>query len=205
MTGRVIAAVKIRRAERRDVRRIAHLHRTGLPDAFLSTLGERALRTLYRLMLADPDSRVLVAEGPEGVRGFIAGSLDPEMFVRSHRIAVGLAALPRIVRPSVLRRARETSRIDPHPELPPAEIMVIAVDPSHRRAGIGARLSRAALDELRRAGTREVKVSVAADNDGANVFYAALGFTLAATIDGRRGERTNVWVFWSWPSLQVRS
>ena len=53
----------------------------------------------------------------------------------------------------------------------PDELLQIAVQPSHRRHGVGRRLLAAAC------GTRPLWLEVRADNHGARAFYRRLGFT----------------------------
>ena len=97
---------------------------------------------------------------------------------------MGLVMLPRaIVRPSVLRGAVETLRYpgEVSEELPPAEILSIAVAESARHKGIGQALMRAALGEFSQRDVCRVKVAVGADNEPANRFYQQCGFRLALT------------------------
>lgn len=57
-----------------------------------------------------------------------------------------------------------------------AELLRVAVDPQHRRCGLGSRLLAAGLDRL---GTRVCHLEVAATNDAARALYRAAGFTIA--------------------------
>ncbi|MBU1347168.1 MAG: ribosomal protein S18-alanine N-acetyltransferase [Alphaproteobacteria bacterium] len=63
-----------------------------------------------------------------------------------------------------------------------AEILTLAVRPSGRRAGLGARLVRAATDRAAAAGARRMFLEVAEDNPAARALYERLGFETA----GRR-------------------
>ena len=63
-----------------------------------------------------------------------------------------------------------------------AEILTIAVRPSHRRKGEGAALVGAAADHARLLGAGVIFLEVAAGNDAARELYAGLGFVVA----GRR-------------------
>ena len=57
-----------------------------------------------------------------------------------------------------------------------AELQAIAVDPSHRRAGLGSDLMRAFLAWAAAAGIRTVHLEVREGNAGARAFYARWGF-----------------------------
>ncbi|MBM3908451.1 MAG: ribosomal protein S18-alanine N-acetyltransferase [Gemmatimonadetes bacterium] len=56
------------------------------------------------------------------------------------------------------------------------ELANIAVDPAHRRGGLGARLLDASLDEARREGLMVMFLEVRASNDAAKRLYASRGF-----------------------------
>lgn len=61
-----------------------------------------------------------------------------------------------------------------------ADIQTIAVDPSHRRLGIGAVLVSRLLDVARGRGAHEVLLEVRADNSSAQRLYERHGFTAIA-------------------------
>ncbi|WP_298160239.1 GNAT family N-acetyltransferase [Brevundimonas sp.] len=63
-----------------------------------------------------------------------------------------------------------------------AEILTLAVRPSARRQGLGARLVRTAADRAAAAGAVRMFLEVAEDNDPARALYGAAGFEPA----GRR-------------------
>ncbi|WP_112311770.1 ribosomal protein S18-alanine N-acetyltransferase [Pseudogemmobacter bohemicus] len=63
-----------------------------------------------------------------------------------------------------------------------AELLTLAVDPGHRRQGIGARLIAGFLDEASARGAERIFLEVAADNAAAIALYRRAGFTDA----GRR-------------------
>ena len=123
------------------------------PYRFLPTLGERFLEELYRSLTAQPGAVTIVAENGAGIVGFAAGTRSvPEAyrrFGRSRAVRAAIAAAPRLIRPSVLRRAWETARYAPTTEgLPEAELLSIGVDRAARGRGLGLRLSRELLSNL---------------------------------------------------------
>jgi len=65
-----------------------------------------------------------------------------------------------------------------------AEILTLAVDPAHRRAGIASRLLRAATAALSAGKTQRVFLEVAADNGPALALYERHGFEIC----GRRAH-----------------
>jgi glycosyltransferase involved in cell wall biosynthesis/ribosomal protein S18 acetylase RimI-like enzyme len=193
------APTRIRPARPADAAGMARIHREALPEAFLSTLGERFLRRLYTALATDPAEIALVAENGHGVVGFATGSASVGRFYRRfllrHGAAAAVAALPALARPGVVRRVRETAS---HPgntaALPAAELLSIAVEPGYRSEGVGRLLAEGIVDGLAARGAGEVKVVVAEDNAGANRFYERLGFHPAARISVHGEIPSNVWV-----------
>jgi ribosomal protein S18 acetylase RimI-like enzyme len=186
----------VREACLSDARAIARVHRRGLPDAFLSSLGLGVLTAVYRRLVRDEQAEVLVAERDGAVVGFVAGTLDPKVVTARPGLRLAIRAAPHMLRAGARRRALGTIAYEPPTDLPPAEILAIAIEPDHRRGGIAAALMHPLLARLRGKGAREVKVFVAESNEDANLFYAALGFTFVRTIEGRSGEKTKVWIAW---------
>lgn len=63
-----------------------------------------------------------------------------------------------------------------------AELLLIAVDPGHRREGVGRLLLTTLEARLAESGARTMHLEVRASNHAAQSFYAALGYT----VSGRR-------------------
>jgi glycosyltransferase involved in cell wall biosynthesis/ribosomal protein S18 acetylase RimI-like enzyme len=199
--------VVVRPARVGDAAAMARLHADGMPEAFLPTLGPRFLARLYRALATDPEAVALVAEGVDGVVGFAAGVPSVggfyRRFARGHGPAAALAAAPRLVRPSVARRLLETVRYpatevngngDGNGRLPDAELLSIAVAPGFRAGGTGRTLADGVLTGLAGRGVDDIKVVVGAANQGANRFYAKVGFSHAGHLTVHQGTPSNVWI-----------
>lgn len=180
-------AVRAMRPE--DAAAAADLHRTGIHTGFLSSLGREFLRQLYRAAPFCPAGFALVWETEEGgkVLGFIAcaestGGVYKQSLLRGGPF-MAFPLLRHLLRPAVLKRILETLRYpaETGPELPPAEVLSIAVAPEARGCGVGKALMGAALAEFARRGIPRVKLAVGADNDVANAFYRRCGFQLVQT------------------------
>lgn len=200
--GAATGLVVIRPATGADAAAMARLHADGMPEAFLPTLGPRFLSRLYRALAADPDAVALVAEGVDGVVGFAAGVPSVggfyRRFARGQGPAAALAAAPRLVRPTVARRLLETVRYpaagNGNGPLPDAELLSIAVAPGWRAGGTGRALADGVLDGLAGRGVDDIKVVVGAANQGANRFYAKVGFRDAGQLTVHQGTPSNVWI-----------
>jgi glycosyltransferase involved in cell wall biosynthesis/ribosomal protein S18 acetylase RimI-like enzyme len=192
-------AVSIRPGVRADAPALAKLHRESLPLAFLPSLGDGVLTRLYRAMVDEDRSVVLVAENGNGVAGFAAGTTSVRSMYRRfwirHGLRAALAAAPRLARPSVLRGALETARYPAVATgLPQAELLSIAVSPDARAKGVGRTLAEGVIHELGKRGAEEVKVVVDADNQQANRLYQRLGFRPAGRIELHQGRAALVWI-----------
>lgn len=185
----------------RDVPGAARLHHEQLPGSFLATLGPRFLRVLYRRLVLDGSSTVRVVRADEQVLGFVAGTDDTARFYRTFVRRDGPRALvagaPGLLRHPVA--AWETLRYEPSStdavELPDAELLALAVDPTARRHGVGLRLIRALQEDARARRLPGLRVTVAADNAAAIAAYARAGFHPATRIEVHRGRTSEVLVW----------
>lgn len=177
-----------------DAIMVGQLHRSTISTSFLSTLGERFGRYLYKGILSSPDAFGFAAKGPDGrILGYVAcAQSTSRVYVQGilrDGVMMAMSLLPHIWRGSVLRRLWETLRYPSEipSELPQAEILSIGVSPEAHGRGIGTRLMTAALGEFRRRGTLQVRVAVWTGNTTAIKFYERCGFelTLQRTHHGR--------------------
>jgi len=166
----------------------AELHLRGISTGFLSSLGPRFLRQLYTAMPACPSGFGWVCLDDDGrALGFIACTESTRRLykeaMRRRGLFMAASVVRFLLRPSFLRRMIQTLRYPAQvgEDLPPAEVLSIAVDVEARRRGVGAKLMTAATEEFRRRNIRRVKVAVWAGNKSANTFYRRYGFTLAVT------------------------
>ena len=188
------------RASSRDADPISRLHYQSIKTGFLASLGENFLRSLYRGLIEDPTAVVLVARDPGGeVVGFVAGSADTKTSFRrilqKRFLAMGISALPAILAvPGRTREAFETLRYGSmeEEELPPAELMSMAVDARVRSQGLGRRLVKAFLDELAQPA---VRVVVGFENELARSLYRTQGFVPVKEMEVHKGARSEVLVW----------
>jgi ribosomal protein S18 acetylase RimI-like enzyme len=182
---------------------LAELHATRMTEGFLSELGPRFLRILYRRIVASPDAFVFVVEAPldgtKTVVGFAAGALDVgdlyRRFVLRDGVIAGIAAAPRLV--GSWRRVLETLRYPAGTgELPDAEILAVAVDPRVTGRGVGRLVVEAATGEFRRRGVATAKVVTGARNVAALALYTRCGFVRHEQIAVHEGTPSEVLV-WS--------
>lgn len=192
--------ITIRDAVRSDAAWLGRLHAESLPHAFLPTLGPRFMERLYVALIADPGGVVLVAE-VDGMRvGMVSGVASVpafyRRFFRRHGFRAALAAGTRLLRPSVLRRMRETSHYpDMTRKYPDAEVLTWNVVPEGRAKGLGSPLLKAVVEGLCRKGATEVKAFLYADNVAVTTVLKRTGWEYIGPImvhDG--GVPSSLWV-----------
>jgi ribosomal protein S18 acetylase RimI-like enzyme len=195
--------IAVRSGAEADAMLAADLHVAEISDGFLSSLGRPFLTRLYRRVLREPGSFLLVAESDGNAIGFIAGAEDVgalyRAFIRHDGVPATIAALPKIVRS--WRRVWETLRYpaggheDAAP-LPAAELLSVAVAPAARGRGVGRLLVQAFTTELTRRRVAGARVVVGADNEAAIRLYEQCGFAKVARIEVHRGTPSQVL---TWP------
>jgi ribosomal protein S18 acetylase RimI-like enzyme len=174
-------APRIRAGTRADTPAVAALHARQISEGFLSLLGDRFLKLLYRRILLHPACFLLVADDRGDAVGFIAGSTDVAGLYRSFLWRDGAAALVRAAGPLARgwRRVLETLRHGSpggdgtHSG---AELLSVAVGRSWQGRGAGRLLVASLLEEMEARGCGVVTVVVGADNDGAVALYHRSGF-----------------------------
>ena len=183
---------RIRPARPDDTAAVAGLH-AEIATGFLPRLGTGFLRRLYRALIEWPDADVLVAEDRAGPVGLVAATGDTaafyRFFLRRHGLLAALAALPRLVRPSVLRRAVETLRYGGgETSTVPAELLAVAVSAEMRGRGVGGRLLAEMEACYRRRRLPSVRVVVGADNAASLALFRSAGFVDAGEVAVHAGE-----------------
>ncbi len=178
---------RFRQATPEDAPFLSRLHADAISTGFLPQLGLGFLTRLYCALVAWPDAVVLVADDGEGPIGFVAGVADTgrfyRHFARRHGVPAGLVALPRLLRPSNLRRAWETLRYEGGDSDTRAELLSMAVTAKARGRGIGTRLGTRFLEQMAARNSGPVRVVVGEANHEAQDVYRRLGF-----VDTRRLE-----------------
>jgi len=182
-----------------DVESVVAVHLKAFPGFFLSSLGAAFLRELYQAIVADPSGIGYVYEQAGSILGFVAGTSQPLGFYRrligQRWWRFGLAAVMPVLRqPAIVPRlwrafalpeqagAREDSGI----------LMSIAVFPGEQGKGIGHLLAKAFLREATRRGCQQVSLTTdKLENDAANAFYRALGFTCVCSYTTPEGREMN--------------
>jgi ribosomal protein S18 acetylase RimI-like enzyme len=195
--------VTLRPGRPSDVDAVAQLHAGAIAEGFLSSLGPRFLRRLYRRILREPGSFLVVAEDDGVVAGFIAGSLSLGRLYRSFLVRDGtlavlgapgrvLRSLPRLI--ETLRHGgpgttpgEKGDGAAAGGDLSGGELLSVAVDPAWRGRGVGGALVVRFIAELEARGVASAHVVLGADNAPATALYQAAGFHAARTFEMHKG------------------
>ena len=164
-----------------DTADVARLHHAAMGSSTWAQLGQRFLRTLYTALLADERFLAWVYADADGVRGFIAGSEDTDaMMASTFRRAwrpLGVAALPRALRPSLALKLLQTqSYQDVSGGAVMPESLFCSFEPALRGKRISGHINKVLFDELLARGHSRVKVTTEVDNVGANRQLTSWGF-----------------------------
>jgi len=206
MTAHEPGDTTLRFATVADVETVAAIHADRIAEGFLVTLGPAFLRRLYRRIVLSPRAFLLVAVAPGGdtrtnrICGFVAvaestGGLYREYLLHDG-VAAAVAATPGIIRAprSVWETLRYGLRGGSHAT--GAEVLATAVASGFEQRGIGARLVRAAVDEIRRRGVGSARVVTALGNVAAVRAYERGGFHVSGVDEVHRGVTQQLLV---WP------
>jgi GNAT superfamily N-acetyltransferase len=188
---------------RQQIATVARMHREGVSEGFLSTLGEPALRLFYRHVATSRHCKVFVASAPTGETvGYIAGCRDTSALFREFALrrwpAAAWVVLPRLLRPSRVRRVIETLRYPSAAapaELPRAEVLNVVVDPAWRGRGIAEQLLARLMDWLAEQGETQVKAVSGDQLTHAHRFYERSGARFEGRTSVHKGVGSRVYVY----------
>ena len=176
----------IRPMQFRDAPAVAALHHAAMGNSLWARLGLQFLEQLYRSLVNTPGFLAFVYEEDEEVRGFIAGSTEPDTMM-NHAFSrgwflLGPAALPRALDPRILRHLLHTRRykaVSSHVNLPApvaAESLFCSFAPALRGRRVAGAINKVLFEDLLSRGHTHVKVTTEVDNEGANRQLQSWGF-----------------------------
>jgi ribosomal protein S18 acetylase RimI-like enzyme len=185
----------------KDVGAVTAVHLAAFPGFFLSFLGPRFLRELYRAIIADDESIAFVAVNGDRLIGFVAGTAGGGFYRRAarrrwlHFAAASVGALVR--KPTIVRRLLRALYAPPATSSQGAMLMSLAVDPNAQRSGAGILLTRAFVVGARHRGASAVVLTTdKICNDAVNAFYRAQGFTVAVSYLTPEGRAMNEYILY---------
>jgi ribosomal protein S18 acetylase RimI-like enzyme len=199
-------AVHVQHATLQDLPALASLHAMAFPGFFLTLMGPRFLKRLYRRYVIDPRAIALLAfrEKAESPVGFVVGTKHTEVFFRNALLCDGfwlaLFAIPALIgHPKrVLERLISALlyRGERPAEVPDAWLISsIAVAPNASRSGVGSTLIEQFVQSVRISGAAHIYLLTDVNNNEAVIkFYLRLGFNRHHDIHRPNGRRMVVLV-----------
>lgn len=186
-----------------DTGSIAQLHEVAFPGFFLTSLGPRFLRLLYRGFVTVDGGICIVAENKGELIGLVAGTTRPVSFfgtlVKKRGWSFALAAVPGLLRNPVFVVHKCFGALfyrgeKPKAMLEAALLSSLAVSPDWSGRGVGQQLVAAFCNELGRRGVESVYLTTdASGNDSVNRFYEKCGFHLVDTFERPGRRQMNRW------------
>ena len=169
-----------------DAQRVAELHAAAMGNSLWAELGQNFLMVLYQQLVNDERFLGFVYLEEGRIRGFIAGSMNPDQMMqkvfRRSWFLLGPAALPRVLKPRLLKKLMETTRYAEAsnavslPGPVPAESLFCSFEKDLRGKRISGHINKVLFDDLLARGHRHVKVTTETDNQGANRQLLSWGF-----------------------------
>lgn len=182
---------RIRAMQFHDAPAVAALHHAAMGNSLWARLGLRFLTQLYHALVDTPGFLAFVYEEDGAVRGFIAGSTNPDSMMTAALsrswFLLGPAALPRALDPRILRKLAQTGQykaVSDQADLPGpvlAESLFCSFAPDLRGKRVAGAINKVLFDDLASRGHRYVKITTETDNAGANRQLRSWGFHACGT------------------------
>lgn len=193
-------SLEIGRMQPAEARAVAQLHADGINQGFLVRLGVPFLRQLYLGIARAEGAAVFVVRRGGEILGFCAYARHvPTVYkqvLRQRWFRLGWAALPRLLRPTMVKECLDTLRYPKKQaasHLPPAEVLSIAIRADARGLGVGRGLIEAVVAQARGDGEPTIKALAGDILPAANQFYVRSGFKVAGQLT-QHGRALNVYV-----------
>jgi ribosomal protein S18 acetylase RimI-like enzyme len=179
---------------------VAALHIQCISTGFISSLGIDFVTSLYEAIVQSKSSFGFVAEKDEKVLGFVAFTTNLNKLYKSVILKKGLMfALLLAGKMFSFERIKRVFETLLYPgrikkmNLPPAELLSIAVAPEERGKGLAGQLVKKGFQHCQKEGIDKVKVLIGADNKAGNKLYLKFGFELVGQIVNH-GVLSNIYV-----------
>ena len=163
-----------------DIAPVVALQIAYLDGSVVTQLGPVFLTRFLRVTLQHDPSRAFVArDGSARIVGFAIGSLDVHAFNQFVKPRVFTALVHALLTPSRVALIGSMARmvVEGEPEPPiPAELLLLVVDPTTRRQGIGAKLLQELENAFAVGNVARYRVAIRSHLSEARAFYSALHF-----------------------------
>lgn len=168
-------------AKKEDALRIAQIHKNEIHLGFLSTLHISFLKNLYEAIILSPYSFCVVARDNGAVIGFISGATSIgglyRYFFKKYFFSSLLPLLKKVGSLSFIKRSIENLLYPvKESDLPPAELLTMAVDRNFQGKGVASTIFADFLSEMRKRNILTFRALVGEELAPAISFYEKNGF-----------------------------
>lgn len=182
-------------------RLVAELHCKNINKGFLSTLGTTFLALLYEAIDKDKSSVLITKEVNGEIIGFVSGtaSLRPifkqllhrpfSLFISLLRCFFSLSKLSKII--EIIFIGKNNPILG---ELPPYELLTIAVNPPHQGQGHAEDLFESLCNYFKTINVKNFKIVVGRDLSRAHAFYLKMGCNVAGEVEVHKGNNSIVYI-----------
>ncbi|MCK9175603.1 MAG: GNAT family N-acetyltransferase [Desulforhopalus sp.] len=185
---------------------LVHVHTKSFPDFFLTFLGDRFLKEFYAYGIGKSEVPSFVAiDNKYCVVGGIIGPLHPEGYfsklLADRWWAFILASFSAIIRkPVILPRLMRAFFYRGKSAVPVpknyALLSSIAVDPNVQAQGVGRMLVQRWMAAVKDSGSSGCYLTTdAMGNDGVNVFYQKMGWSMTGSFSTPEGRLMNLYTY----------
>lgn len=187
-------------AKKEEAAKIAEIHKKEIKKGFLSSLKLSFLTKLYRAIINSRFSFCIVAKEKGKVIGFVAGATNLDKlylyFLRRYFFHSAFTLLPKAFSFQNLKKIFETLFL-PHRgrKLPKAELLTIAIEKKFQRKGIGSKLLKKFVSEMKNRDMYQFKVIVGQNLKPAIKFYEKNGFEFLRKISIHRNQPSRVYIY----------
>jgi len=187
-----------------DIEQAGHIHQQEISQGFLSSLGEKALLSIFSLAAEKRTGILLIArDAIQGnVCGFLLGTIDTGKFYKDFLFKksffVFINLLPKLLSLSKIRKIVETLVYPSKNELndlPKAELLDIAISKEYQGRGLAQILFKEFSACLNEFGIDEFKITTGESLKQAQRFYEKLGAIKIGTIEVHKGQKTFVYCY----------
>lgn len=197
----------IRNMSKTDLNEVVQLHIKTFPDFFLTSLGNGFLYELYRDFLHDDFSICKIAEKNGRIKGFVVGSLQPNILFRKMLFYKGYLflfyAFKALIKNPIfvfkkLLYAIKYRGDQPSKIINAALLISIGVASDSYSKGIGSVLVKEFCKEVFSKGAKAIYLTTDKfNNDHVNSFYIKNGFQLESEIIKTNGRIMNRYIKFS--------
>ena len=187
-------------AKKEDALQIANIHKKEISEGFLSSLHVYFLKSLYEAIIVSSTSFCIVAKEGDTVVGFISGVTDINKFYtyffKAYFFQSIMLLFKKMFSISFAKKAFETILYPvKERDLPPAELLTMAVSTQFQRQGIAGKMFLEFLTQMKKRNVAVFKVLVGDELADAIHFYEKNGFVSLKETSIHNNKKSRIYIY----------